>query len=501
MCRSLYGFCGAGSLYCTDDAIWTPECPEETEPPTPSFLQTAEPTAPPAEQSTANLGSDSPTPNLANVPTPNLDSVGFVTTAPVLPEFSKPSGGGKKPGGKPKPSSGSSGSPQITDEVTDQPTITVTTKVSATTSDSGTASPTQTLTEKGYSPTDPEANFFCGVDWDDANTSCSKRCPSSKSEDCDEGYKCFAFTSCLVEQLQETGYVIDPPTNPPSAVDNDEGLDFGTNQPSAIHNNVEDFGTNPPTAIDNEGGDFGNAPETNDQSNLALLTNDPESVWCTGSPCPFVGECRSQYGFCGSQFIYCNDLSSWKLDDCGLSGTDEKGDPVLCDSEAFKCPEGEEVYRDPSNKCDFFPCPVDDEEASEMTSSSFNLPASSPSGLSELPMPTLPAITQAVSFNFSTVTKPSTGIIDLDTNPTALSNNTIVTFGTGGDIADDGDELSNTTEQLDPSTSNANSDFSGFNAETDALLRDWMESSADISHACGHLWALLTTMMLSILAM
>jgi hypothetical protein len=343
--------------------------------------------------------------------------------------------------------------------------------------------------------TDPDANFFCGLDWDDANTSCSKRCPSSKSEDCGEGYKCFAFTSCLDEQLQET-----PPTNPPSAVDNDEGLDFVTDPPSAIHNEVEDFGTNPPTAIDIEGEDFGNAPETNDQSNLAPLTNDPKSVWCTGSPCPFVGECRSQYGFCGSQFIYCNDLSSWKLDDCGLSGTDEKGDPVLCDSEAFKCPEGEEVYRDPSNKCEFFPCPADDEEASDMTSSSFNLPASSPSGLPELPMPTLPMITQAVPFNVPTVTKPSTGIMDLDNNSTALSNNTIVIVGTGGDIVDDGDELSNTTEQVDPSTSSTNSEFPGFNSETDALLRDWLESSADISHACGHLWALLTMLMLSVLA-
>ena len=186
-------------------------------------------------------------------------------------------------------------------------------------------------------------------------------------------------------------------------------------------------------------------------------------------------------------------MSSWKLDDCGLSGTDEKGDPVLCDPEVFECPEGEEVYRDPSNKCEFFPCPVDELEASEETSSAFNLPGSSPSEFPKLPMPTLPMITQAKPF-----TSPSSSEIVLnDTNTTALPNNNIVIVGTGGEVADDGDETSNTTETATPSTG-----LSDFNSpQSDALLRDWLESSADTSQASGHLLALLTIAMVSVLAM
>jgi hypothetical protein len=458
MCRSPYGFCGDGPSYCTEDAIWTPECPEDSEASAPTFLQTdeVEPTVSPADQSTSNLGSVN---SATNAPTPGL---GSVTDAP-LPSFHKPSGGGKKPGGKPKPSSGSSGSPQSTDEVTNQPTKNLITQDSAPTNDSGTASPTQSLAEKVYSPTDPEASYFCGLDWEDANTSCAKRCPSSMSEDCDDGYKCFTFTTCTDVQIQETSFGTNP-TKPPSEIDNEGG----------------DFGENPLSTIDNEGGDY-------------LALNDPESVRCTGTPCPFVGECRSQYGFCGSQFIYCNDLSSWKLDDCGLSGTDEKGDPVLCDPEVFKCAEGEEVYRDPLHECEFFPCPEDEEEASDITSSSFNLPASSPSEFPELPVPTLPIITQAKPFTFPTE-------IDLGTNPSTLSNNAIVVVGTGDDIADDGEELSNATGdgRVENSTSKANIDSSGFNPETDALIRDWLESSVDASHGCGHLWALLIMPMLFI---
>jgi hypothetical protein len=450
MCRSQYGFCGGGPTYCTEDAIWTPKCPEKSVSPTSSFLQTDEDDSVTSDVPTPILDSVTYPPAATNAPSPIFDSV---TDSP-FPEFHKPSGGGKKPGGNPKPPSlVSTGSPQFTDEVTDEPTNTLTFLVSAPSSDADSVSPTQSLTETVYTPTDPEASFFCGLDWEEANASCSMRCPSSKSEDCDEGYSCFAFTTCM-------------------------DLD----QPASLS-----------TTVDNEGEEYDDAPATDNQSTLELTPNDPKSVGCTGSPCPFVGECRSQYGFCGSQFIYCNDMSSWKLDDCGLSGTDEKGDPVLCDPEVFECPEGEEVYRDPSNKCEFFPCPVDELEASEETSSAFNLPGSSPSEFPKLPMPTLPMITQAKPF-----TSPSSSEIVLnDTNTTALPNNNIVIVGTGGEVADDGDETSNTTETATPSTG-----LSDFNSpQSDALLRDWLESSADTSQASGHLLALLTIAMVSVLAM
>jgi hypothetical protein len=463
MCRSQYGFCGGGPTYCTEDAIWTPECPEKSASPTSSFLQTDE-DDPVTTYVPTILDSVTYLPTATNTPSPILDSV---TDSP-FPEFHKPSGGGKKPGNPKPPSLVYTNSPQITDDVTDEPTNALTFLIPAPLSESGSASPTQSLTEKVYTPTDTEASFFCGLDWEEANASCSMRCPSSKSEDCDEGYSCFAFTACV-------------------------DLD----QPGSSSSMVDDEGEN-----------FDDAPATDDQSTLELTPNDPESVRCTGSPCPFVGECRSQYGFCGSQFIYCNEMSSWKLDDCGLSGTDEKGDPVLCEPEVFECPEGEEVYRDPSNKCEFFPCPADQLEADEETSSAFNLPASSPSEFPELPMPTLPTITQAKPFTLPTATE----VVTNDTHTTPLSDNNIIIVGTVG-VADDGDESSNITQTATPSTdlSDLNSpqleaaspstDLSDFNSpQSDALLRDWLESSADTSLASGHQFALLTIALVSVFA-
>jgi len=466
MCRSAFGFCGGGSTYCSEQAIWSPECRANSDPPSPSptTIITDEPTKSPVEKAT-----------------PILDSIFSVTKAPIssgaeatvepskspsVPAkggaFAKPSGG---KGGKPKPSAGSNSSPQTGDTAGKLPstsslqTADAAEKVVSTNSPTPspspaptrkpvTATPTSKPAQKVYSPTDPEATYFCGTDWEDANNSCSIRCPSSKSDDCPSDQKCFAFTSCMDEPEEETSKPTDRPTNPPF-----------TNAPNA---------PGIPTP----------AP-TNEETKLDA---------CTGAPCPFAGECRSQYGFCGTSFIYCNALSTWTLRNCGLAGIDENGDPVLCDAEVLTCPEGEEAYRNPSNECEYFPCP-DEEDENAITSSAFQIPAASPTKFSELPKPTLPIIAKPAPNTLPSVNKPSTGMIDLGKKPTGSSNNTVVIVGTTDDIADDGEESTKKNGDEDdakplakPETELALGSFS---------TGDWLSNSADLSHRVSLPWVLM----------
>jgi len=213
--------------------------------------------------------------------------------------------------------------------------------------------------------------------------------------------------------------------------------------------------TNPP---------FTKSPVTPAPSTPAEEATEPEG--CAGTPCPLASECRSQYGFCGVSFIYCNAASSWTLETCGLSGSDASGVQLLCDADVRKCPGGEFVYRDPSNECEHFPCPEEKEEERFVTPSAFNIPAPGPR-FSELPKPTLPKI----DMQNPTTTKP-TGIIDLGKQPSGL--NTLVVIGKSEDVEDDKDESSSATknEEEESEPSNYDMGFGGFSAG------DWSSSGA-----------------------
>jgi len=234
---------------------------------------------------------------------------------------------------------------------------------------------------------------------------------------------------------------------------------------------------------------------------------------CTGKPCPFAGECRSQYGFCGSSFIYCNALSSWKLEKCGLAGHDEHGEPVLCDAGTFKCADStDEVYRDPNNECSFFPCPVNEEEEDAITASAFNIPATSPTKFEALPRPTLPTISKPTPYTLPSVSKPSVGTIDLGKKPSG-TNTTIVVVGESPDVAsDDGEESAEKSSDEDQvadqdgddveqdeeetTQSSPTPDFAGVTAFS---AEEWLASSAHTGRVTW-LWVLLTVPIAAILA-
>ena len=251
------------------------------------------------------------------------------------------------------------------------------------------------------------------------------------------GQKCFAFTSCMNQPAGATDKPIDRPTNPPFT-DSHVTLELEPIIP---------------------------APMSEDEAPM------PEGRDST--PCPFAGEYRSQYGFCGLSFIYCNALSSWSLENCGLYAADVNGEPVLCDVEVLKCPEGEEVYRDPWNECEYFPCP-DTEEEETVMASAFHILAPTPT-FSELPQPTLPTIHKTSPFTFSSVSKPSAGIINPVKKPSGDS--TSVVIGTDEDVEDDKDESSESIEDDKPKSIGNEMEFGSFSA------RDWLANSAcDVSH-------------------
>lgn len=310
MCRSAFGFCGTGEFYCTDKAIWSPECKLNSKPPSPSPTMTAtnEPTSSPAEKET---------PVLNEVFSVTREPISEEVTADTSPStagtaepspsssdsFAKPSGG-KKPGGKPKPESSTS-SPQQASDTAEMPVNTSSPTPSsvtpARTREPTTPLPTLKTTEKEYSPTDPESTYFCGLDWADANT-CNIRCPSSKSDECPQGQKCFAFTSCMEQQPE----------------DDTQNPTYRPTDPSFTNEPVTPSPVTPASTTPAPSGDSTKAGEAAtfdilEDTKFEVIQDDtatkPEG--CTGTPCPFAGECRSQYGFCGLSFIYVSIVLSF----------------------------------------------------------------------------------------------------------------------------------------------------------------------------------------------
>jgi hypothetical protein len=202
---------------------------------------------------------------------------------------------------------------------------------------------------------------------------------------------------------------------------------------------------------------------------------------CTGKPCDISGECRSQFGFCGSSFIYCNDLSSWTLDNCGLFGTGQNGETVLCDADTYECPGGDRMIRNPDNNCEFFPCPVEDE--ADGTQFAFNAPASTPT-LPELPKPTLPTITNPkkpdFSLDFVFGAEESNQTIDLGIAKPAKDPSKVVVIGNKDDVADDKDETPLATNSSSSSEKDVN-DLFNLDSYNDISFEGWMNGGCNIS--------------------
>ena len=425
-CRSAWGFCGDGEGYCNDSKIWSPTCPSVTAPPSPSPTRMEVPPAPTispigtstlndvfgtSDNSDAEEDSPPPTPEPTDFPTGSKTSSG-----------PKPTGGKKPVGGKPSPTAQN----PPTHDSTIAP-IPLPTYLSPPTQQP-TKMPTEFSNEESASFSYPENTYFCGNNWQHANEFCWTRCPSSKSEDCPGGMICFGFTTCNDSLAKD------------DATDSSNNGQSGGSGAATVSDSLEPTRqqTTPPVT---------SAPiqETNMQEG------------CTGAPCRSANECRSEFGFCGTSFIYCNPLSSWKLENCGLLGTDAAGETHLCDVELFECSNGEAVYRNPASKCEYFPCP-DDEDESAVFPSIFDVPGPSPLPL--LPKPTLPTITKPTSQSssaFLPLGETISGTSDMSSSDSS-SNNLAILLGNENEEKVDDDTDQGVEDDSDESESSSASD-------------------------------------------
>lgn len=399
--------------------MWSPDCPSESSAPTPAGTSSG------SETSTFDLGDFigydpyNPDTNDTDV---NATETSEPTKEPTLsqekPNFVKPSGGKKPPPNK-KPSDGKGETVSIESSDTPAPITPMPTELT------GTDSPTPLPV---LSPDNPAVTYFCGADWIDANEVCEIRCPSAKSEDCPGNQSCYAFTRC-----NDPSPTPSPVTGNATEIVDEDDSEAITSDTSSTPVATNATASNP-------------AASSTSGSSSAGALND---VDCKGQPCELVGECRSQFGFCGGSFIYCNDLSSWSMDKCGLYGTDTNGETILCGAEVQDCPGGERVIRNPAQGCEFFPCPASEEEGDSL--GGFVVPGPAPT-LPELPKPTLPTIVdpKKPDFNLGLTfggSKPSNGTIDLGLGSSSKDSGNVVVISDEEDVTNDEDKSSKSTDE------------------------------------------------------
>ena len=117
-CRSLYGFCGPGEIYCNDETIWSSDCPDPDPSPPPSSAPP--PSSSPVSSVPAIFVTEPPSVGTSTEP-PSVVTLEQLSAPPSTqqPIWSKP-----KPSGnaKPKPSGGGKPKPSLTNPATPSPT-------------------------------------------------------------------------------------------------------------------------------------------------------------------------------------------------------------------------------------------------------------------------------------------------------------------------------------------------------------------------------------------
>ncbi|KAL7552504.1 hypothetical protein ACHAWF_015751 [Thalassiosira exigua] len=253
-CRSGQGFCGPGPYYCNEKSIWMASCGVPTDPPF-----TAAPTI-----------SNRPSKVATNPPT--RQPTELQTAPPYAQEEEGPE--------------------------TSRPTLV-------------------NVDDQYFAPDDPLGSFFCGRDWNHAITDCPHRCPSGESDQCPEGWSCYAFTPCVgigtntPPTVKPTWEPTKKPTPKPSKAETPYPT---TTQQFWTAQNQAEYGQSVPASRGPTKKPVWWTPAPSPKPSDA-----PTQDQCRGLPCDFEGECRSRLGFCGTGIVYCNSASSW-VPSCGGGG-------------------------------------------------------------------------------------------------------------------------------------------------------------------------------------
>ena len=200
--------------------------------------------------------------------------------------------------------------------------------------------------------------LWCGVDYNDAMTSCHQACPGETDTECPTGMSCFSGSSC---EVVGEGVVR-------------EGYKCGTSWQDAS----DSCGTDCQSDDDCESDEvcWADAVCANELNAHATSGMFCGASWGTtssdcGTPCEVDDDCTAQ-SWC--YWVDC-DLSSEAnkdlLDTASLAQPEEvveEEGPISCNAEVKQCPNGMFVPRAPQLNCDFYPCLDGQEEASSTAS-------------------------------------------------------------------------------------------------------------------------------------
>ena len=207
------------------------------------------------------------------------------------------------------------------------------------------------------------ASLWCGVDFDDAMTSCHKPCPSESDDECDSGMSCFAGSDCVEEgtPVVREGYrcgltwddaalTCGKECQKTDDCNTDEGQecfaevlcekDKDTEAGGGMYCGVTWESTSLDCAISCEVDDDCDAGE-----------------WCYWVECEAADE---------ANLITDDDDDDATKDDDAMQEPEEEETPVSCNAEVKECKNGDFVGRAQELDCDFYPCPEDDKEGGEI---------------------------------------------------------------------------------------------------------------------------------------
>lgn len=210
------------------------------------------------------------------------------------------------------------------------------------------------------------ASLWCGIDYDDAMTSCHKPCPTESDDECDDDMSCFAGSECTVagEKIVREGYRCgttwdDAATKCGAECQKNEDCDAGAGQECFAEVVCgEELGA---------GGGMFCGVSWEGTANLCSVSCEVDDDCDDGEWCYWV-ECEG-----GDE----GDSGDEDEDNSIMEEPKEEETTASCNAEVKECPNGDFVGRAQELDCEFYPCPgggeeeaADDGDLEEMTASS-----------------------------------------------------------------------------------------------------------------------------------
>jgi hypothetical protein len=202
------------------------------------------------------------------------------------------------------------------------------------------------------------ASLWCGVDFDDAMTSCHKPCPSESDDECDAGMSCFAGSECTVagEPIVREGYRCGTTWDDAAL---NCGMECQKNDDCDVDAGQECFAEVICAGeLDAAGGGMfcgvtweGTAKSCTESCEVDEDCGDGQ--WC------YWVECESEDGDVDDDEEVVDETND------AMEEPEEEEIVASCNAEVKECPNGDFVGRAQELNCDFYPCPGEEEAVAE----------------------------------------------------------------------------------------------------------------------------------------